>query len=229
MNQPPGTNPPSNDRQAPLDQSGGAPSATSRPSGRLVEAAQIAARFPLGTQVPRIDPLGRGLINDTFLVSAGEHRWVLQRVNALVFPHPERIMRNLALLTEHLKRGPRQDLRIPSLIATADGANFVRGADDGLWRLMEHIDGARVLDRITDPGQAREVGRTLGAFHRLVSDLSPSRMAVTLPGFHVTPGYLDCFSRVLEREGAIREAPRIRTITEFVSARRDSAGVLDAA
>jgi len=38
--------------------------------------------------------------------------------------------------------------------------------------------------------EAAEVGRALGHFHLLVSDLNPALMQDTLPGFHIAPSYL---------------------------------------
>ena len=46
------------------------------------------------------------------------------------------------------------------------------------------------------------MGYALGRFHHLLSDLPPDRLADTLPGFHVTPGYLAHYDEVLGRQGA---------------------------
>ena len=56
--------------------------------------------------------------------------------------------------------------------------------------------------------QAREAGRGLGRFHRLTADLDPTLLADTLPGFHVTPGYLAAYDRLAERKAAGRAGKR---------------------
>ncbi|MEA3276873.1 MAG: aminoglycoside phosphotransferase family protein [Pseudomonadota bacterium] len=191
------------------------------------DPAAIAALFQVDGFVETVEPFGSGLINDTFLVAAGAHRYVLQRINERVFPQPERIMGNIALLSRHLAGRERGALRIPALVPSSDGAPFVRNGDGGFWRLMEFIPDAVVFGGIETSAQAMEVGRALGRFHRLVQDLDPTRLAVTLPGFHHTPGYLERFERVLS--SAALQADEIRDSTAFVLARRGLAGVLETA
>ena len=58
----------------------------------------IAEAFELGGNVIDVHPYGRGLINDTYLVTTDaqtHHKVILQRINARVFPEPARIMANL--------------------------------------------------------------------------------------------------------------------------------------
>jgi Ser/Thr protein kinase RdoA (MazF antagonist) len=195
----------------------------------LTEAAAIAARFVLDAPVRRLQPLGGGLINQSFLVEAGGGRWVLQRINGAIFPHPAGIMENLAALSAHLTRHPAAGLRVPALVPAADGGAWVRGDDGAVWRLMAFIEGSRVLPRLENEAQAREVGRALGAFHRLVHDLPRGSMVVTLPGFHATPGYLDAFTLALRRGEGACHTPEVRAAIGFVAARRGHAGVLEEA
>jgi Ser/Thr protein kinase RdoA (MazF antagonist) len=195
----------------------------------LTEAAAIAARFALDTPVQRLEPLGGGLINSSFLVEAGGSRWVLQRINGAVFPYPERIMDNLAALSAHLAAQPAAGLCVPGLVPAADGGAWVRGDDGAVWRLMAFIEGSRVLPRLEDEAQAREVGRALGAFHRSVHDLPSGSMVVTLPGFHSIPGYLDAFTGALRRGEGDRHPPEIGAAIAFVAARQGNAGVLEKA
>jgi Ser/Thr protein kinase RdoA (MazF antagonist) len=69
------------------------------------------------------------------------------------------------------------------------------------------------------------VGYALGMFHTLLSDLSPERLADTLPGFHITPGYLAHYDEVLGRQGA-RPSPEVNYGLRFVAERRTCAHVL---
>jgi len=193
------------------------------------QPAEIAARFPISGPVEDVVPLSNGLINATFLVKAPGSGWILQRVNGRVFPHPELIMENLALLSEHLAGRHASGIRIPRLVPASDGNPYVRDEEGEIWRLMELIPDAKTLAGIQTSVQAREIGRTLGHFHRLVADLDPSRVAVTLPGFHVTPGYLERFTRALNEAGRICHTEQFREAVTFVTARRNIAGVLEEA
>ena len=109
-------------------------------------------------------PLGRGLINDTYLVTAtGGERFVLQRLSA-IFP-PE-INRDIDVVTRHLGDKGMTTCRI---VPATDQRLWVHedGAD---WRLLTYIDG-QSHDALENPHQAREAGRLLAQFHAAVSDL----------------------------------------------------------
>ena len=186
----------------------------------------IAARFAIAHPLGAIEPLGRGLINDTFCLDAGGQRYVLQRINGAVFPAPERIMDNLRVLGVHLAELTGTDLRLPSLIATREGGDFLRDADGAIWRLMEFISDAVTLTRIENDTQACEVGALLGRFHRLVASLPIERLALTLPGFHATPKYLKRFLSVAE-QGQGQGGQAIRDCLDFVIERMWLADVLE--
>ena len=158
----------------------------------------IVAGFAVGTVLGPIVPLGHGLINATFAVTTSTGPYVLQRVNQLVFPAPEQIMANLAVLAAHT--AGRDGLRVPALAPARDGKPFLRTPGGDLWRLMELIPDAVSLERLATAEQARQVGLALGRFHRLTRDLDPNRLGLTLPGFHRTPDYL---SRHLELRSAL--------------------------
>lgn len=193
-----------------------------------VVAGGVVHRFALPAPADSATPCGEGLINATFLVAAGGTRYILQRINDRVFPEPEKIMSNLTVLERHLATHTGFSLRIPALIASRDGLPFVRDGDGGIWRLMEYIPNTKAVERIRDLKQAREVGRILGRFHVLVGDLRPDRLAVTLPGFHVTPKYLARFAQVLQGQTETRSEETAKAIT-FVISRQGRSAVLEQA
>ena len=200
---------------------------TKRPAGGPAGALDAARRF-LGRDAPlSVQPLGAGLINETFRVSgpAGDH--VLQRVNTRVFVNPDGIMANLERLQALSDSGGSQGLRLPRLVRARDGRLLVRDGVGGCWRLMEHVPNSRILGRIDNDAQAREVGRMLGAFHRLAASADPATMAVTLRGFHDTPAYLAGLDEVLQK--APGDDSDVAAAAAFIAARREATAVLDRA
>lgn len=180
----------------------------------------IAEAFEIPSPVVAIEPYGRGLINDTFRVSAGGKRYVLQRINGAVFPDPLRIMSNIQALDRQAQQHPDLGFRVPTLIATRAGDAGLRAPDGSVWRLMTLIEDAVGLPRIEHPEQAREVGRILGRFHTLLQSLPAGALSLTLPGFHDTPAYLACFVSVLERVEGARNDPAIETCVRFATDRQ---------
>ncbi|BBL73365.1 phosphotransferase enzyme family protein [Methylomagnum ishizawai] len=192
---------------------------------------QAAARFA-SEPIATVEPLGRGLINATFLVTTATRRFVLQRINARVFPDPVAIMANLRILTDHLRspatRVPAPALRLPGILATLDGADFHRDGTGEYWRALDYIEDSRTLARLDHPAQAEAVGRALGRFHVLAGGIDPASMRDTLPGFHIAPQYLARFDAIAARPRPA-DGAALRAALDFVAARRDGLGVLEQA
>lgn len=162
--------------------------------------ASLASRFAIQGPVVAVEPLGNGNVNDTYRVSTGSgNRYVLQRLNTRVFQRPELVMANLAVLAEHLGQRPVQPphWQLPrALPLRQGGANWLQSNGEA-WRLLSYVEGAESFDTVQGPDHAREVGRALGTFHRLIHDLPAARLADTLEGFHITPAYLAAYQRTL--------------------------------
>lgn len=156
----------------------------------------VAQQF--ASNIIDITPLGNGLINDTFLVSCSEFCFVLQRINAQVFPKPERIMDNLHQLNQHLAQKV-SELQMPELLKTLSGQNFFRDDNGDVWRALSFIANSESLETLDNLDIAAQVGFALGHFHCLVSDLNPEYLHDTLPSFHIAPDYLRQYRQVLQQ------------------------------
>ncbi len=146
-----------------------------------------------------IAPLGNGLINDTFLVTTPDSAFVLQRINAQVFPAPEQIMSNLQQLNQHIKQKPSAavKLQIPELLKTLTEQDFFRDDNGDVWRALSFIANSESLETLSNPDMAAQVSFALGHFHCLLSDLKPELLHDTLPSFHIAPDYLQQYTQVL--------------------------------
>jgi hypothetical protein len=208
---------------------------------RLTE--QVAGQFDVpGTPVGMF-PVGSGNINDTYLsiyrTSFSETRCIIQHVNKKVFKKPEALMKNLRLVTEHVHHRLEKERatadriwQLPRLIPAKTGATFHLDEAGEYWRAITLIDSAVAYDQAQGIGHAREAGTVLGQFHRLVMDLAPESLEVTIPGFHHTPGYLAAYDGTLPMAAAQEQIKNDRLTAElcrFVEARRSLCGVLDAA
>ncbi|MCK9397995.1 MAG: aminoglycoside phosphotransferase family protein [Methylobacter sp.] len=184
----------------------------------------IAGQF--ADAVTRITPLGNGLINDTYLVATQSSTFVLQRINSTVFPAPKLIMANLATLNRHIaqKAGASVKLKIPEILKTADDESLYQHENGDCWRALSFIANTESIEAIGSLGDAEQAGFALGHFHRLISDLDPSLLHDTLPGFHITPEYLRRYRQVLQPP--IRQN---RYCIEFISRFQHIADDLEAA
>jgi hypothetical protein len=187
------------------------PSGPSIPPARDVDLIAAGAAFRLPGRFVRGGPYGNGHINDTFLVeyetTSGLRRFIHQRINDRVFPHPPLIMENIQRVTCHLRRKleergvPDVDRRTLTLVPAADGRAWWPDREGRFWRTYLFIEGASSHEVITHPRQAREAASAFGAFQAMLRDLPGPRLQETIPRFHHTP------SRFAALEQAIREDP----------------------
>lgn len=192
----------------------------------------IISQFSIPGTFVKAGRFGSGLINDTYLcefTDQGETRkYILQRINTAVFKKPEQVMENVEAVTTHILRklaaaGVADPLAVtPALIHTRSGGSHLHDGAGGFWRMFHFIESGVVYDTVRDAAHAREIGRGLGRFQALVSDLDPRKLHDTLPGFHHTPDYLAAYDAALKADRAHR-APEADAETEFVSSRRDLA------
>jgi len=195
-----------------------------------------AEQFRPRGRVIDIREFGNGNINSTFLVTLdtiSEKYFILQRINSTVFRQPELVMLNMRICTEHVHR--RLDLtplctgrrwEVPRVLLTREGNDHWLDSEGSFWRAISFIEGSRSFDTIRNIDHAGEVGYALGMFHTLLSDLPPERLADTLEGFHITPGYLLHYDEVLARH-SVNRSDEVYYCLQFVKKRRGLAHVLE--
>ena len=202
--------------------------------------ASHAGRFAIDAPVSAVEPLGSGNVNDTYRVgTASGSSYVLQRINTRVFRQPELVMANLAALAEHVE-GRRQTgawpdeapgnraWDVPRAIPLADGSGNWLSTDGEAWRLLSFVEAAESFDTVQSSEHAHQVGRALGTFHQLIHDLPAERLADTLEGFHITPGYLADYHQVRE-QSQVELCAENRWCQAFVAEREELAPVLEQA
>lgn len=209
----------------------------------MIEAEGIAQHFTQNAAVLQAESYGAGNVNDTFLVTLSEHepligadRFVLQRINQHVFRQPELILVNMRIFSDAMRAqlgreadGTQRRWEVPLVIPTRQGQDYWVDEAGGFWRAISLIERARTYPKIRDAAHAREAGYALGRFHRLISDLDPAQLHDTLPGFHITPGYLAEYDRVVAHPSPSLAArhPAVAYGQAFVAERRHWATVLE--
>ncbi|MEA2069423.1 MAG: hypothetical protein U9P12_09495, partial [Verrucomicrobiota bacterium] len=205
-----------------------------------MKPAKIAEQFDVSGRLASIRPTGSGNVNDTYLAvfrtHFSEERIIIQRVNSHVFAHPEWIMENMSILTNHCHKQLQSESatadriwQLPRIVPCRDGQDFFRDEEGGFWRALTLIASAKSYDVAQSAEHALEIGTVLGLFHRLVSTMNPLSLRDTLPGFHETPSYLDQYDEVARTAGAqelVESSMEVRNLQRFVEERREFAYVL---
>ncbi len=206
-----------------------------------MELSVLIHNFDIPGQLVTVIPIGGGNINDTFLAifrnAFSETQVILQRINDKVFPKPEVIMANMHLITRHAHQKLAKEIetsdrvwQLPKIIPTRDGNDFYRCEDDGsYWRVITKIASATTFPTTQGPEHAAECGAVLAHFHWLVSDIDPTLLANPLPGFHITPGYMELYDKTLGDKSAqarLTTSVEARRLAKMIDERRDFASTL---
>jgi Ser/Thr protein kinase RdoA (MazF antagonist) len=184
------------------------PAAVSRIPATIARARAIATTY--GLLDPRVVPLGRGLINDTFAVDTDAAALVLQRVHPVFAPE---IHHNILAVTEHLAR---RGLLTPRLRPTPDGALWLE-RDGDVWRLMTRMRGIG-CDAVQSPAQAHAAAALLARFHSALDDLEHAFVGLRA-GVHDTPAHLARLAEAVAEHGAHRLHAPVARLSDAIAAR----------
>lgn len=171
-------------------------------------ASDIAHRFLLGGEIREVTPITQGHINETWLslVQSGSQcvRYIHQRINPLVFPDGYLVMNNIRLVTDHLRGRATYPYEVLELVSEKGGGYCFRDEEGGWWRTYRYLEDSIAYDTCPTKEVARGAGRAFGDFLREVSGISPSALAIALPGFQDVRGRFRALADVLTDAPALR-------------------------
>lgn len=156
----------------------------------MESAFNVLLHFKITGTPVRIEPLGRGLINDTYQVfveGSGAPQYVLQRINTVVFPDVEQLQRNIITVSSHIRhkliaqREAEINRKYIQLVETKEGKTFFSEGTDS-WRLMVYIADSVNYQEVT-PHLAYTAGLHFGQFEQMLSDIT-TPIPEIIPNFH---------------------------------------------
>jgi serine/threonine protein kinase len=150
-----------------------------------MDLESICMQFYLPGSEFKISPLGKGLINDTYLVipmeSNDKGKFVLQRINKIVFTEPDKVMHNLIRINEHLQS---KGAKFQELIKSKQGNLFFIDPNEDYWRITKYLDHTITLSEANTTDIAYEAAKTYGKFLNDLHDLNINEIFETIPEFH---------------------------------------------
>lgn len=170
------------------------------------------------------EPFGSGHINGTQLVVCeGGARYVLQHINTNVFREPEKLMRNIELVTEHLRRKVSDPRGVLQLVPALDGRSFAIESGE-YWRVYTLVENS-VCYQSADAALFYESAVAFGRFQNQLADFPAEQLSETIPHFHDTPARYAAFRRAVEENAAGRR-DSVQSEIDFVLARESFADSL---
>jgi len=177
----------------------------------------VLSCFALSSAPVSSEPYGSGHINGTQLVVCSDGaRYILQHINTNVFRQPEALMRNIELVTAHLRKKVSDPRGVLQLVLTHDGLSFALVGGE-YWRVYALVENS-VCYQSADRALFYESAVAFGRFQNQLADFPAEQLAETIPHFHDTPARYAAFHRAVAESAAGRRDQVQREIA-FVLAR----------
>lgn len=191
------------------------------------ELLNILDQFTLAEKVVSAEPFGNGHINDTLKVTneKGEIKYVLQRINHLIFTNVDMLQSNINTVTTHIRekleaKGENDiDRKVLTFLPTKDGKPYYFD-DDSYWRVCLFIPNSKSYEEVT-PELSYEAGKAFGDFQSMLSDLPEGSLGETIPNFHNMEFRLQQFHDAVKANAAGR-LEEVKDLIEEVEKRAEA-------
>lgn len=202
--------------------------------GNCACIGEIIRGFDLEENAVECIRFGSGHINDTFRLLRMEEgepkRYILQRINRIIFRDVDALMKNVSGVTAYLRRIIEQEGGDPeretlNLVEDVDGKLYRRDSQGEYWRVYHYIEGAATYDEVKEPEDFYQSGKAFGRFRRLLSGYPVEKLTDTIPDFHNTPKRYDNFLRAVEQDACGRVEAAAKEIA-FVKERAGELGIV---
>ncbi len=172
---------------------------------------EVIRKFQIEGEITDVATVSHGAVNQTFVVTCGGERYILQEMNRVVFKYPTEVMNNLSLVTSYLRdviadEGLDPDRETPHFIRTSSG-NLILQTDSGRYfRLYRMIPSGGAMKKPASAEEACEVGRMLGQFHRRLRGFPTEQLSRPIPNLHDMPKVMRAFTDAVRSDICFRSA-----------------------
>lgn len=188
---------------------------------------KIAANFQLEGTIDRVEPMGEGFINDTFIIHTSENtvtNYLLQRKNKRIFTDVPAMMDNIKKVCNHVRLKVLAKKGDPSheamtLVPAIDGKLYFQDEEGEFWAVCVFIGDTITYNSAKTPELAYQGGKGIGMFQSMVSDLKEPLTDI-LPGFHNIRYRFNQWDAVLAKDPVGRKA-MLTTEISWVESRRE--------
>lgn len=149
----------------------------------------IVEKFAIQGVVKNVQPLGSGLINDTYMVETdGPVGYVLQRINHAIFKDVVLLQNNIEAVTTHirtkLEAAGEEDVerKVLKFIPLKESTQTWWFDGSSYWRVSVLIADSVTIDTV-NPEYSYYAGKAFGNFQSMLSDIEET-LGETIPDFH---------------------------------------------
>ncbi len=185
---------------------------------------EIADLFRLAGEVVEMRPYGNGHINETYLIATTERRYILQRINHLIFQDVPALMENVGAVTSFLAAHDPDPRHVLTPIKTADGALYaVFGGN--YFRVYDFVEDSICLESAGSAADFEMSARAFGDFQRRLSGFPAKTLHETIPRFHDTPNRVRLLKEAVASD-PLGRAKDVQREIDFALAREADAALM---
>ncbi len=187
----------------------------------------LAAGFQLEGTVDRVEAMGEGFINDTYIVYTKEDTapdYLLQRKNKKIFTNVPAMMENIVKVCNHIKAKVEAKHGDPmreamTVVPAKDGKLYFQDEEGEFWAICIFISDTITYNSAKTPELAFQGGKGIGLFQAMVADLNEPLTDI-LPGFHNIRYRFNQWDAVLAKDPVGRKAKLAEEIG-WIESRRE--------
>ena len=188
---------------------------------------EIVGNFQIEGIIDRVEALGEGFINDTYVVYTNGQSfasYLLQRKNKRIFTNVPAMMENIEKVCSHIKKkviarngDPMREAM--TVVPALDGKLFFQDEEGEFWAVCVFISDTITYSSSITPELAYQGGCGIGLFQVMVADLHEPLTDI-LPGFHNIRFRFKQWDEVLSKDPVGRKALLAKEIS-WVESRRN--------
>ena len=204
---------------------------------------KITKQFNFQGELKNIEENNQGNINKSYILTFEDgkeiHKYLLQKINANVFQEPYLVMKNIELVTEHIKKKLLKNKdtihKTLNIIKTVNKENLYTYINfDGekeYYRAFDYIDDCVSYDSLTDAKDpitlAYEAGKSFGLWEKLLNDFPIILLGETIKDFHNTKKRFNDLLLSIENKVTNRAFEFPDEIVDLISRYKECSLVID--
>ena len=182
----------------------------------------IANKFTIEGLIDAIETFGNGHINNTFLVTTSNKRYILQRISDAF--DVTLLMKNIDAVTSFMALKSDNPDRQMKLIHTSDNKNYYSD-ESGNYRMYTFVEGSICLEAPESTNDFYESALAFGNFQKMLEDFPAETLFEPIKDFHNTPNRYKIFKETILKDKMDR-VKEVKEEIDFALSREKEAGIL---
>ena len=196
---------------------------------------KICKVFSLKGDFTGYEKINNGHINSTYTLIFEENgkvkKYVLQKINLVVFKDPDKLMSNIVAVTSHIRK-KNEEMNIPwadrgtlTFYPCNDGKYYHIDDENNCWRVYGFIDDVYTCNAIDSTEVFENAGIAFGEFQNILADFDGASLFETIENFHNTVSRFADFKKAVDENKSGR-LDTVKEEVEFAVAREKDTHVL---